>query len=246
MNIPPKHKFINPLLCFIFGVVMVFIGFCHGMAAPPLIFTDHSGTIALDPGHGGQYAGVRGPTGHLEKTVCLDLARKLALQLEPEYRVVLTRSDDYHVELLQRTAVANHAKADLFISLHTGSSFLHATQGVTIFYHKPAAPQSARPADQEGKTNVQQTWDQIQSRHSTASQALAAALKTQIEGMPQAPQCRIQAAPLTVLQGADMPAVIIEIGHLTHPATEKALSSPRGVDLMATAIKKGVVQFLNN
>jgi len=70
----------------------------------------------------------------MEKSITLSLARRIAAALEDDCKVVLTRTDDYGMKIFERTAAANHLKADLFISLHTGGSFLHKTSGISIFY----------------------------------------------------------------------------------------------------------------
>ena len=91
-------------------------------------------TIVLDPGHGGYDKGAQGPDGTFEKNVTMEFARVLAAKLEKTYKVVLTRTDDYLVDSLKRTAMANHLHADLFISIHTGGSFLHHARGISFYY----------------------------------------------------------------------------------------------------------------
>ena len=134
-------------------------------AQSPLLFPGQTLRIALDPGHGGNAPGARGPTGLLEKDVCLALARNLALRLESNYTVILTRSDDYQVELQQRAAIANQADADMLISLHTGAGYVHATRGIAIFYYADAA--RAPPtggADRLVPADDPQQWDRTQQR----------------------------------------------------------------------------------
>ena len=81
--------------------------------------------IVIDPGHGGIEQGAVGPTGLQEKDVTLDLARRLKalLQTRPaSISVVLTRDEDRLVGLDERTAIANHNQADLFLSIHLNAS----------------------------------------------------------------------------------------------------------------------------
>jgi N-acetylmuramoyl-L-alanine amidase len=214
-------------------------------AQVPLPFPKQTPRIALDPGHGGKNPGARGPTGLLEKDVCLALARNLALRLESSFTVVLTRSDDYQVELQQRTAIANQAEADLLISLHTGAGYVHASQEIVLYYYADVARnvpmddmERLVPADDPRQ------WRQTQKRHQPASLALASALKKRLEGMPDAPKCSIRGAPLAVLEGADMPAVLIEIGHITHPATEAWLAALQDGAELAEPIVDGIRDFL--
>ena len=125
-------------------------------------------TVVIDPGHGGGDVGARGPTGLTEKMVNLDLARQLASLLEPEFRVFLTRSDDYAVDLSQRAATANQSKADLLISIHTGSGFLHRTDGMRVYYYAPIKKNGISQAT-EGETAATPLWRKAQLRHGPAS-----------------------------------------------------------------------------
>jgi N-acetylmuramoyl-L-alanine amidase len=212
--------------------------------APPL-FPGQNARIALDPGHGGKDVGARGPTGLLEKDVCLTLARNLVLRLESRYSVILTRSDDYQAELYQRTAIANQAAADLLVSLHTGGGYVHANRGIDIYYYADAGRSS--PMDDTDRlipADDPQQWSRTQQRHQSASLALATALKKKIDQVPDAPGCSIRGAPLAVLEGADMPAVLIEIGQITHPATEASLAALKDGGWLAGAIIDGIQDFL--
>src|SRR6202044_489161 len=80
--------------------------------------------IVIDAGHGGHDTGTIGPHGLMEKDVCLDVALRLGRLIQqklPGAQVIYTRSDDTFVPLEERTAIANQAKADLFISIHANS-----------------------------------------------------------------------------------------------------------------------------
>ncbi len=92
--------------------------------------------VVIDPGHGGNDTGAEGPDGTQEKMVALNLARLIADQLKTGCRVVLTRSDDYRLDISGRTAVANQSRADIFISLHTGGSFSRSISASTVYYYR--------------------------------------------------------------------------------------------------------------
>src|SRR5208282_3076574 len=77
------------------------------------------GRIVIDAGHGGHDTGTIGPTGLMEKDLCLDVALRLGKIIQqrlPGADIVYTRSDDTFIPLEERTNIANQAKADLFIS----------------------------------------------------------------------------------------------------------------------------------
>src|SRR6202140_1906531 len=95
------------------------------------------GRIVIDAGHGGHDTGTIGPTGLMEKDLCLDVALRLGKIIQqrlPGADIVYTRSDDTFIPLEERTNIANQAKADLFISIHANSSQDHAARGVETYY----------------------------------------------------------------------------------------------------------------
>jgi N-acetylmuramoyl-L-alanine amidase len=226
-------------------MLMAALGWYGGTAwgNPPDPPAATRGIIAIDPGHGGKQSGSRSPQGFLEKEICLALARQLALLLEPDFRVILTRGDDYDLPLTERTGIANHHRADLFISLHTAAGFVPAASGIIIYTYKPAA--KGPGLDQEASTASEvAVWHLAQLPHSAASRDLALLFQQHFESMPGAPAARTAQGPLLVLAGAAMPAVLIEIGYLTHAATAERLNTPEGRLLYAQAMARAIDSFL--
>jgi N-acetylmuramoyl-L-alanine amidase len=218
-----------------------------GTDAKQALFEAGTAVVVIDPGHGGNDTGAKGPSGIQEKTVTLNLARSIADQLKTSCRVVLTRSDDYGLDITERTAVANQSKADIFISLHTGSSFIGSISGETVYFYQQflgsaltaesATPQSLRDS------NFPVNWDQIQAKYRITSQKLAKLIQFQFNNVRRPPDTKIQGAPLLVLEGADMPAVAIEIGNLANPNAEKTLADTEFLAVIARAIAKGIDAF---
>ncbi len=206
-------------------------------------------TVVLDPGHGGRDIGARGPDGGLEKNITLDLAARLTDELKAEYTVELTRTGDYGLDIADRTNAANHLVADVFISIHTGGSFLHNASGIIIFYFKELADQAPTSESRTTKSlengDTVILWDRTQDKHTKSSAILAQSIQTRINEKVKLSRCRIEPAPLLVLRGADMPAVLIEAGHLTNPAEEKALKDPEVISQLAAAIREGIADFLS-
>jgi len=229
-------------------VSLVFFGHAAQAIARQPLFESFKNIIVIDPGHGGQDFGAKGSDGTLEKTVTLELARLIASELEPEFKVVLTRTDDYQVDLDNRTALANHLKADIFISIHTGASFAHRATGTSIYYYQNFSKsdsgkrQPLSPADQ---TQIEPIfWKNVQSSHLSKSRALSRTIDDRLKRIT-AIQSRIESSPLAVLQGAAMPAILIEIGYLTNPAEEKNLSDNRFLMDFAEQIRMGIEDFLS-
>jgi len=225
----------------------LFFGHATGAIARQPLFEAFKRVIVIDPGHGGQDFGAKGSDGALEKSVALELARLIAAQLEPEFKVELTRTDDYQVELDDRTALANHLEAAIFISIHTGAGFVHSITGTSIYYYqnhsKSDAAREQRPASVNSDSNEQILWKNIQTRHIDQSRALARAIDERLKPVT-AIQSRTEGLPLAVLQGADMPAVLIEAGYLTNPAEEKNLRDNRFLMEFAEQIRLGIEDFV--
>ena len=201
--------------------------------------------IVIDPGHGGRDTGAKGPGGTLEKEICYQLAVELKALLQSDGTVLITRGGDYDLNPRDRTALANHNKADCFISLHAGAGFLHSATGMTVFSYKPANSKAEPPQNHTAKPEATPRWDTLQLAHMAASRKLAAALRGALENIVKPAPLHVKQAPLRVLQGAAMPAVLIEIGPLTHAETEKALMSADQRKAFAMAIAGGIEAYLN-
>ena len=155
-------------------VILVVIAgiFLTGMAGHAIaqknLFETYKKVITIDPGHGGDESGARGPDGTAEKAVTLSLAKILAAELELEYRVVLTRTGDTRIDLANRTATANHHKSDLFISIHTAGSFVHGTSGILIYHYQNFSEDSRQQGQptpfQSQDRNAPILWDRAQSK----------------------------------------------------------------------------------
>ncbi|HXH05090.1 MAG TPA: N-acetylmuramoyl-L-alanine amidase [Vicinamibacterales bacterium] len=195
-------------------------------------------TVVIDPGHGGEEPGVRGPAGTLEKQVTLAVARRLKTALEARLglRALLTREGDQTMSLDERAAVANNNKADLFLSLHANASMRPAAAGAEVFSlsledYGPEARQAAAGAGERlpvfgGGTRAIEIipWELAQARHAETSALFAAIVADELRArVPMSPR-PLQRAPLRVLVGANMPAVLVELGFLTNPDQERALA----------------------
>ena len=91
--------------------------------------------VAIDPGHGGEDPGASGPGGLREKTVVLDIARRLETQLAgiPGFQPVMTRTGDYYVARKKRRDQARALKADLFVSIHADAFTKPSANGASVY-----------------------------------------------------------------------------------------------------------------
>jgi len=240
---PFKHNFVVMFL-----VVMLVCALATEANPKRMIFGKQKKIIILDPGHGGHDKGAQGPDETFEKNVTLTLARIIAEELGNTYKVILTRTDDYWLDIPARTAAANHLEADLFISIHTGGSFLHQASGMSLYYFKetsgPTLTLKTEPSKPLKSINTLIPWSNIQKRHQTTSQALAELIQNRINEQIIFIESEIQGAPLKVLEGADMPAILVEIGYITNPAEEKSMRDISVLSDIAKGIRSGIDDFL--
>jgi N-acetylmuramoyl-L-alanine amidase len=203
--------------------------------------------IVIDPGHGGSDNGARGPDGTLEKNVNMTLANLIAENLADKYRPVLTRNDDYGMGITERTSIANAGRASLFVSIHTGGSYKFKTQGIKIFFFEDFSD-TVSQLEKADSYNMddhekQVPWDEIQKKHVIASKEVAETIFARLSKEMQFPDSQVLGAPLLVLTGADMPAVLLEIGYLTDPMEEKKLNNNRYLSYLAQEISRGIDDF---
>jgi N-acetylmuramoyl-L-alanine amidase len=214
-------------------------------------------TIVIDPGHGGEDNGVTGPAGTLEKTFTLNISRRVKSVIEGRLgmRVLLTHDGDRGIGADGRVAIANNNKADLFISLHANGSPRGATRGATIFtlsldrFGEDARRQSQ--ADREvlpvfggGMREISLVeWELAQAAHLDESNAFAAIIDQKLRGLAGLPSVTMQRALIRNLAGANMPAVLIEVGYLSNPDEEKLLTSAEFQNALAQAITESVVAY---
>jgi N-acetylmuramoyl-L-alanine amidase len=227
---------------------------------PPLLDLPPAGglrTIVIDPGHGGDDTGARGAQGTLEKNVTLAVARRLKASIEARLgtRVLLTRDGDQTVGLDQRAAVANNNKADLFVSLHTNASVRPAAAGAQVFYlalegygeaaqRAAQTPRDALPVLGGGTRDIEIIpWQMAQARYIDQSAAFARTIEAALrERVPMSPRA-LQQAPFRVLIGANMPAVLVELGFLTNPQQEPRLATDEQQTAFTQALVEGIVRF---
>lgn len=211
-------------------------------------------TIAIDPGHGGDDEGVKSADGSKEKDLTLAIARRVKSVIEARLglRVLLTRDDDRSVPVDERTSVANNNKADLFISLHANGSMRPATAGAAIYvaaFDKDAAQASAGggervPTFGGGSREIELVpWDLAQTRHLDESAVFADLLERAFHDRVTLAARPIDRAPLRVLESANMPAVLVELGYLTNPEQAKLLAGDGFQNSVVQAFFDAIVKF---
>ncbi len=218
------------------------------------------GRIVIDPGHGGHDTGTIGPTGLMEKDLCLDVALRLGKiirQRLPGAEVIFTREDDTYIPLEDRTSIANEAKADLFLSIHANSSQNHKARGIETYYlNLKGAPEDMEVAAREnalaqgGVHDLQDLVTRI-ARNEKLEESrefagdVQESLAKRLQKLSRYQKNRgVRKAPFVVLIGANMPSVLAEISFLSNPADEQLLKRPDARQRIAEGLYQGVASYL--
>ncbi len=213
--------------------------------------------VVLDPGHGGEANGTEGPSGTLEKAIALAVSRKVKALIEGKLglRVIMTREDDRTLDQDQRAAIANNNHADLFVSIHANAAVRPSAKGAEVYYlsidradlearRRADAPAAALPQLGGGTRAIELIlWEAAQARHLEQSAQLASIVEASLRARVEMSPRPLQQAPFRVLVGANMPAVLVEIGYLSNPEEEKALASGAYQDRVAAAIFDAISRF---
>jgi N-acetylmuramoyl-L-alanine amidase len=220
------------------------------------------GRIVIDAGHGGHDTGTIGPTGLMEKDLCLDVALRLGKIIQqrlPGAEVVYTRADDTFIPLEERTNIANQAKADLFISIHANSSQDHGARGIETYYlnlkgsaeaMEVAARENATA--QEGVHDLQDLvkkiarTEKIDESKEFAEDVQDSLSKRADKSGKSVKNRGVRKAPFVVLIGADMPSILTEISFLSNPADEQLLKKPEQRQKVAEGLYQGVASYLQS
>lgn len=213
--------------------------------------------IVIDPGHGGSDSGAVG-NGLKEKNVVLATSKKLGALLQKRgYRVLYTRSTDVFINLRSRTIFAGKKNADMFISIHANAapnaSAASRMSGVETFFLSPArSERSKNAAALENKGDLEdmntfskQTFLNFLNREKIiSSNKLAIDIQSymlsSVKKSFKSKDGGVREAPFWVLVGATMPAVLVEIGYITHPDEGKNLGKSAYQDRIAQGIANGV------
>ena len=177
-------------------------------------------TIVLDPGHGGKDQGAEGHTGAVEKTLSLDVAKRVrALLAQDGYQTYLTREFDRYLTLEERTQFARDKAADLFVSIHINASENAQAEGIETFVRAVALEQDTLDA---------------------CNTILAASIQRNLLSRTQANDRGLRRAGFYVIKNAPCTAVLVECGFLSAPKEEARLLSGSYRQRLARGIYDGI------
>ena len=221
--------------------------------------------IVIDAGHGGHDSGAFSG-GKQEKDLVLQITKKLYKELRSEgYRVHLTRNTDRFLKLGQRTRIADHKDAKVFISIHANAiankSRYNVVEGVeTYFLQKTRDARSQRIAARENASVLQGTdklsqdviidavlnGPKIIHSHKLAidvQNGMMRNLNSKYSGVKNG---GVKPGPFYILVGASRPSILIEVGYLTNPKERARLHTSGYQDKIVEGITEGVGRYLDN
>ena len=212
--------------------------------------------VVIDPGHGGEQDGAVGVCGVKEKDVVLAVSLKTAALINQTktVRARLTRTSDHDIPLTDRPEMANELGAALFVSVHANSSPSPKSRGVeTFFLSRKASDKHAQAlADREngpGHHHVHEPTDALsqiigQLKHQKnhqSSQNFAIQLQGTLTKTLGVRNRGVLQAPFVVLKSTKMPAILVEVGFLTHPDECPKLGQKEYLDRIAQGLAKGII-----
>jgi len=216
--------------------------------------------VAIDAGHGGHDTGTIGLYGLTEKRLTLDIAHRVAddLNRRSGIRAVLTREDDTYLTLPERNEVAEKKKGDIFVSIHMNSAPSSSARGAEIYFVAPAGAERAATREMtsgeaahefglDGHNDadiVHMLLDVNQQSVLARSEALAASILEEVRDRNLLPTRTVKQQSFSVLRTISMPSVLVEAGFVSNREDAKLLRSDDGRDRIAHAIAEGIADFL--
>jgi N-acetylmuramoyl-L-alanine amidase len=194
--------------------------------------------IAVDPGHGGSESGTQSAEGNLEKDYTLDWGLRLAELLRSNgWTVVLTRTNDVQLSLQDRIAIADHHKADLFVSLHFNAALQPYHAGIETYCVTPMGMPSSLTRGYEDNTSLLFPNNLFDAQNLQLAlnvhHSMLAATKGRDRGIRRA-------RFMTVLRGQNRPAVLLEGGYLSNPDEAKLIDSEAYRQTLAQAVAQAL------
>ncbi len=212
-------------------------------------------TVVIDPGHGGKDTGAISDSHVHEKGVVLELALILRdLLVDRGYDVRLTRERDIYLPLRERTRMATMQGADLFVSVHANHAAHTGASGIETYYLALASDETAQHTaarENSGAGYGIKELDKLVTKiiaesKSVESRRLAQCIQTQLIASTKAIDRGVKHAPFVVLIGTKVPAVLVEIGFLSHPTEAEKLTKKTYQREVAEAIAKGIDRYVSS
>ncbi|MFA5793841.1 MAG: N-acetylmuramoyl-L-alanine amidase [Candidatus Brocadiia bacterium] len=214
--------------------------------------------IVIDPGHGGSFRGCKGVNGLIEKTVTLDVSKRLKTLLEKEgIKVVLTRERDTSLshnlndDLQRRADVANREQADLFLSIHCNWSSNPSIEGFEIYYCDEK--NSGQPSVTSGKAGTNKALNKenkailaylLKDEYKSQTMEIAKEVKSKLNDLPTEDR-GIKKANFRVIKQTKCPAILVEMDFISNKKKARSLSNEEYRQEVASKLKEAIISYDN-
>jgi len=220
--------------------IIVMLGFCCLAGQASAQQERSSKTIIIDAGHGGPDYGVKVSDTSYEK----DLNLRIALALQKELnrsgfkQVMLTRSADRETPLKDRIQLIKNNDPLLVISIHVNGGFGNKSKGYEIYFPGFRTDKEMRS---EPSAIIK---DMTKNKHLNDTVRLAQFVQKYLDGVFPKENRGLREAPIPLMEGINVPAVVIEIGFLTNKENRKKVTDEKVQQEIAKAISRGVKEGL--
>ncbi|WP_423809718.1 N-acetylmuramoyl-L-alanine amidase family protein [Polaribacter atrinae] len=233
---------------------------------PLLMFAQKEYVVVIDAGHGGKDPGNLG-NGYKEKDIALKVALIVGDKLSKtkDIKVVYTRNNDVFIDLWKRGEIANHAKADLFLSIHCDSHTSNAYGAGTFVLGLRGNKKNLEIAKRENaaifyEENYEEKYkgfdsnsaesviglSLLQEENLDKSLAIASLIQNSFTSKLKRHDRKVKQDNFQVLRETIMPSVLVELGFLTNKTEGRYLNSKKGQEQMGTAITAAVLNYVGN
>lgn len=249
------------LLKFLFAVLFLAI-FGFDAYSRPFV-------LVIDAGHGGHDPGAVGKISK-EKDINLRVALafgNLVKKKCPEVKLVYTRDRDVFIPLSKRADIANNAKADLFVSIHTNAVDGNKTavgastwtlglartdanlevakrENSVILYEDDYKQKYAGFNPYSSESYI--IFELIQDQYMEQSVSLASEIQKEFKHYAGRSDRGVHQAGFLVLKASAMPSVLVELGFISTPSEERYLNTGRGTEQLSNAIFNAFVSYKKN
>jgi len=236
------------------------------VVAPKPVYTaapdTSSKVIVIDPGHGGRDSGAVGYKKYREKMVTLQIATELSKILKANgYKVYMTRTGDTYLKLRKRTEVANRKNADMFISIHANAiarkKDYEKVYGIETYFLSPARSERAENvAALENSAEIEDmnhygkesflnflNREKIIASNKLAIDLQQGALRVLRKHYSKVRDGGVRKGPFWVLVGAQMPAVLVEVGFITNTMEAKRIANRTYQKYFAQGLAEGIDRY---
>jgi N-acetylmuramoyl-L-alanine amidase len=219
--------------------------------------------VAIDAGHGGSDPGTTGRFGLVEKTLALDIAKRVAERIGgvPGFKTVMTRNRDVYLTLPDRTAIAARQGADAFVSIHLNSARNRSARGAEVFFLSPSGARvtadrvlsdprrAAGEMGLRGEDNPDILYmlvDVNQQAIMMRSERLAESILESLGRSDLPPSRLVKQKSFSVLRTIEMPSVLVEAGFVSNVNDATVIRTTSGRERIAEAIARGIVSYFKS